>query len=93
MKFLGEYKFNKIIYPFSNIAYDRRNEADFKEAKVQEGIYSETTLANHISLPDAIPFDYMHLVFLGICKKILSHWFSSTNTNEYYYLGKSKAIK
>ena len=76
-----------MLFPLSNVDFERRNSNDFKNGNREEGIYTGTTLAFHISLPDAIPFDYMHLVFLGICKKILSHWFSSSNKNESFYLG------
>lgn len=47
----------------------------------------KTYLTEMINLPSGLPIDYMHLICLGIFKKIMFFWFDKSNNKKPYYLG------
>ena len=51
------------------------------------GIKGKTIISEIIDFPDGIPIDYMHLLCLGLFKKILTQWLDSSNHNFDFYIG------
>lgn len=80
---------------YNSDVYPERNEhsfVDFSKIGTEKnpfnGIKGPTILSKMIKIPDAVLIDYMHLICLGIYKKLLNIWFDSKNKNFDYYLGK-----
>ncbi len=51
------------------------------------GIKGESILSKYVHLPDGVLLDKMHLIDLGIFKRILFILFSTENKHEKYYMG------
>ena len=51
-----------------------------------KGIKGPTCLTKIIKLPNAVPYDYMHLIYEGIMKKLLYFWFHTSNSKKMYYI-------
>ena len=63
------------------------NSLEGTEKKPVFGLKGYSILNNFISFPKAAPYDYMHLVFEGIFKKMFSFWFDTSNKEKEYYIG------
>jgi hypothetical protein len=93
----GEYNrsFHKMTYP-PNVEADVRDAKSFREAAIladrsKETIYGIRGLSSFskvLTLPDQVPFDYMHLILQGHAKWLINHYFLE---NQYdCYIGKKK---
>ncbi len=56
------------------------------------GVKGETLLSEFVDFPDGVLLDKMHLIDLGIFKRILRIFFDTENKYEPYYLGSFKNI-
>ena len=66
---------HRLVFPFSNPLARFRNDREFKAQAYpehQKGVSQIVRSGIDISLIDAFPLDYMHLVCLGVVKKILT---------------------
>ena len=52
------------------------------------GLKGETILSEHILLPEGILIDKMHLIDLGMFKRIMFILFNTADKEETFYLGK-----
>lgn len=71
----GEYYLDRVIYPYLNSSH-LRTDNDFR-VKLQEEHHTGTSILESISNINMVkdfPSDPMHLIFLGIVKKLLSLW-------------------
>lgn len=71
----GEYYFDKVIYPYLSSCH-LRTDNDFR-FKLQENHHTGTSVLESISninMVNDFPSDPMHLIFLGIVKKLVSLW-------------------
>jgi hypothetical protein len=76
-------QFRKMTYPPNETRYPLRDSNEFNEiALLAEetgdeilGIKGKTPFSNIITLPDQVPFDYMHLVLQGHSKWLLNNYF------------------
>jgi hypothetical protein len=56
------------------------------EDNPKSGLKGYSILNDILKFPNACPFDYMHLLFEGLFKKMLDFWFNSKNSNMDYYI-------
>lgn len=74
---VGEYYLNCVYYPYCNFSIERSHESYVN--KTFEEHHIRITLSNLIEIPglDVVtmfPLDYMHLVVLGVVKKLILLW-------------------
>ena len=53
-----------------------------------KGIFGPINISNAVALQTAFPLESMHAICLGLLKRYNTHFFSTHNKNETYYLGK-----
>ncbi|XP_011880166.1 PREDICTED: uncharacterized protein LOC105568806 [Vollenhovia emeryi] len=71
----GEYYLNRMIYPYLN-SCQLRTDNDFR-LKLQENHHTGTSILEsipNINMVNDFPSDPMHLIFLGVVKKLISLW-------------------
>ena len=83
-----------MLYPPSRLKAPNRKHDDFLEASILgsneypvDGIKGKSILLDILCLPSGIPFDYMHLVIIGLFQNMMSLWFDKCNSKEKFYLG------
>ncbi|CAF1044042.1 unnamed protein product, partial [Brachionus calyciflorus] len=54
------------------------------------GVKGNVIISSLIDFTNGLPLDYMHLLCLGIFKRILNLWFDSSNHQFEFYIGKPK---
>lgn len=74
----GEYINKRTCFPFQEISSKERNHEEYVN-RVQESHHVGNSLSNltHISgfdMVNSFPLDYMHLVTLGLVKKLINLW-------------------
>jgi len=74
---VGEYFLNRVCYPYCNFSVERSHESYVN--KTFEEHHIGNTLSNLIEITDLdvvtmFPLDYMHLVALGVVKKLILLW-------------------
>ncbi|KAF0748543.1 Uncharacterized protein FWK35_00025903 [Aphis craccivora] len=74
---VGEYYKNRVCYPYCNFSLKRTHETYVK--KIYEEHHIGDTLSRLIEIPGIdivrmFPLDYMHLVALGVVKKLILLW-------------------
>jgi hypothetical protein len=74
---VGEYYLNRVCYPYCNFSAERSHESYVN--KIYEEHHIGNTLSNLIKIPgldvvNMFPLDYMHLVALGVVKKLILLW-------------------
>ena len=53
-----------------------------------KGIFGPINISNVVALPTAFPLESMHAICLGLLKRYNTHFFSSQNKDQTFYLGK-----
>lgn len=74
----GEYINKRTCFPFQEISCKERNHEGYVN-RVQESHHVGNSLSNLIPIPgfdmvNSFPLDYMHLVTLGLVKKLINLW-------------------
>lgn len=71
---VGEHKRNRMY--FNELAAPKRTDNDFKDKKDEDYHVGLTVLENisNLGLVTNVPLDYMHLVCLGVVRKLLYLW-------------------
>jgi hypothetical protein len=69
----GEYFMNRVIFPFSET--NKRTDQSFRNQDDKRH-HNEVTIINNlpINLVKDVPFEYLHLVCLGVVRKLLHLW-------------------
>jgi len=63
-----------------------QNGKDGTEKKTKNGVKGSSLITELIAIPNGLPLDYLHLVFLGILKQQLGKmWLNDTKSA--YYIG------
>ena len=67
-----------------------RNHDEFIENGVnrENGLFGSTPLNRIMTIPNGLPIDTMHLLFLGICKMIATRLFSKAFRSQNFFIGK-----
>ena len=75
-RIVGEYNGRSVIFPFTCSQIEERDDTLYArgEESNQTGI---SPLVNLVSLKDAFPFEYMHLVCLGVMKRLVQSYFTT----------------
>jgi hypothetical protein len=78
-----------MIFGLLEHPYRNRTIEDFtvNASKQYNGVIATPDLVNWLPLPNGLLYDYMHLVYEGICLNLLNKWFNSNNKYEAFYLG------
>lgn len=61
--------------------------------KPKYGLKGSVILSEIIEFPNSFPLDYMHLLCLGLFKRIMGSWFDSVNNKMEFYIGNQKSYK
>jgi hypothetical protein len=61
--------------------------------KPVKGTKGRSEISKIIDLPDGLLIDSMHLVYLGILKRLLEKWFDSSNSKKDYYIGNKMKLQ
>jgi len=74
----GEYVEHRICFPDSNASL--RTDEQFANQEDEEYHISETSLLQipNLGLVTCVPFDYQHLICLGVTKKLLTLWLTGS---------------
>ena len=67
-----------------------RNHDELKENGVtrENGLLGSTPLNKILTIPNGLPIDTMHLLFLGICKMLVIRLFSKQFRSQNFFIGK-----
>lgn len=81
----GEYLNNRVCFPYTKIKSTRRNHQDYVNI-LDEDYHISSESSNLIELPNfnsvsSFSLDYMHLVCLGVMKKLLLLWLNKGPIN------------
>jgi len=68
----GEYESNRVVFPYSDSYVARTNE--FYQSGEEENQLFRSPFNDVVSLVDHIPPEYMHLVCIGVTKKLLKFY-------------------
>lgn len=74
----GIYEHKKVVYPYCNIMYDERTDVAYNLCNENNQHYL-SPLAEVVSLKSDFPPEYMHLVCLGIMKRLLSSFLTNNH--------------
>lgn len=81
----GEYINNRVCFPYNAIGHKKRSHDDYVSMVNEEHhvspIISSIVLIPGINITDSFSLDYMHLVCLGVMKKLVSLWMSNGPPN------------
>jgi len=75
---VGEYLINRTCFPFTNSSLIKHTHNDYVSRKYEEhhtgNIISILSNLPNIDIVDTFALDYMHLVCLGMMKKLIHLW-------------------
>lgn len=77
----GEYINNRVCFPYNDISHTKRNHNDYilknNEEHHVSPIISCIALIPNINITSLFSLDYMHLVCLGVMKKLINLWMNN----------------
>lgn len=92
----GEYCINHVCFPYDENGNEKRNHEDYVMMKNEQYHVSPTisclALIPNINIVDLFPLDYMHLVCLGVTKRLITLWLSKGPSSVRLPSWKSKKI-
>ena len=60
----------KVVFPFDSIVFEKRSDKNYNSS-TESNQHSRSPLADVVSLRDAFPPEYMHLVCLGLVRRLI----------------------
>jgi len=92
----GEYYINHVCFPYNENGNEKRSHEDYILMKNEQYHVSPTisclALIPNVNIVDLFPLDYMHLVCLGVTKRLITLWLNKGPNNVRLPSWKSKKI-
>ena len=68
----------KVVFPFTGVKHEERTDENYYQF-LENNQHSRSPLADVVSLKSAFPMEYMHLICLGVVRRLLQSYLSNTH--------------